>query len=170
MTLYEIDNSIADLLSKLEPDETGLLPENCDELFNQLQNLDMQRKQKLENVAKYVLNVRSEAAAVKAEEQRLASRRKVLENKEKSLMQYLDNACQGQKTDFGVATLSYRKSEKVAVSDYHRAIQFLSSNHYSDCYRTFNPEIAKTEVKALIKSGTQVPGVEIVTGTSCSLR
>ncbi len=170
MTLYDIDTTIADILSKLEPDETGLLPENCDELFSKLDELDLQRKTKLENVAKFVLNVRSEIASLKAEEQRLASRRKVLENKEKSLMQYLDGACQGQKTNLGVATLSYRKSERVEVTDFHKAIQFLSSNHHSSCIRTFEPEIAKKEVKELIASGTEVPGIEIITGKSCCLR
>ena len=170
MTLYDIDTSIADILAMLEPDETGLLPENCDELFAKLEELDLQRKTKLENVAKFVLNVRSEIASLKAEEQRLAGRRKVLENKEKSLMQYLDNACMGQKTNLGVATLSYRKSERVEVTDFHKAVQYLSSNHYSDCIRTYDPEIAKKEVKALIDSGTVVPGIEIVTGRSCCLR
>ena len=170
MTLYDIDTSIADILAMLEPDETGLLPENCDELFAKLEELDLQRKTKLENVAKFVLNVRSEIASLKAEEQRLAGRRKVLENKEKSLMQYLDNACQGQKTNLGVATLSYRKSERVEVTDFHKAVQYLSLNNHSDCIRTYDPEIAKKEVKALIDSGTEVPGIEIVTGRSCCLR
>lgn len=170
MTLYEIDTAIYNILSALEPDETGLMPENSDQLYEELQKLDMQRQQKLENVAKYVLNVRSEIAVLKAEEERLENRRKTLENKQKSLMQYLDNACQGQKTNLGVATLSYRKAERVEVTDYHKAIQYLTSNHYSDCIRTYDPEIAKKEVKALIESGTAVPGIEIVTGKSCSLR
>lgn len=170
MTLYEIDTSISNLLAQLEPDENGMLPENCDELFEQLQNLDMQRQKKLENVAKYTLNIRSEIASLKEEEKRLAERRKVLENKEKHLMQYLDNACGGLKTDLGIATLSYRKTERVEVTDYHKAIQFLAGNHHSQCIRVFDPEISKTEVKELIRTGIEVPGIEIVKSTSCSLR
>lgn len=171
MKLYEIDSAISEILTLLEPDsETGLMPENCEELVKKLDALGLQRQQKLEGVARYVLNVRSDISALKAEEARLASRRKVLENKEKSLMSYLDHACNGQKTDFGVATLCFRKSEKVMVSDEDAARRFLAENHYSNCLRYIPAEISKADLKALIKTGIEVPGASLQTGTSCSLR
>ena len=171
MTLYEINSKVMEILTLMEPDpETGLMPDNCEELAKKLDELGLQRQQKLEGVARYVLNVRSDISALKAEEARLASRRKVLENKEKSLMSYLDHACNGQKTDFGVATLCYRKSEKVMVSDEDAARRFLAENHYSNCLRYIPAEISKTDLKALIKTGVEVPGASLQTGTSCSLR
>lgn len=169
MKLYEIDERIEEITALLEPDCNGEIPINYIELCNKLDALEIERQKKLENVAKFVITVRKEAEAVKSEEQRLASRRKVLENKEKSLMDYLNNACGGKKTDLGIATLSYRKSERVVIGDFGRAFDYLNENH-RDCIRYGEPEINKTDVKALIVKGEKVPGVQIVQAISCSLR
>lgn len=68
MNLYEIDARIYSILAALEPDEgTGEIPVNYEELDAQLQGLQMQRFEKLQNVARYALNVRSESAMLKAE-------------------------------------------------------------------------------------------------------
>ena len=170
MKLYEIDSSIEEICALLEPNENGELPENSEELFEKLKELEMERQKKLENVAKYVLNIRAEAAALKEEENRLSKRRKVLENKEKRLLMYLDNACQGQKTKLGIATLSYRKSERVEITDNTKAQEFLKSNGYEECIHYYPSEIYKDEVKELIAKGTEVPGVQIVSVLNASLR
>ncbi len=170
MKLYEIDTAIDEICALLEPNENGELPENCDELFERLNELEIERQQKLENVAKYVLNTRAEAAALKEEESRLSKRRKVLENKEKRLLGYLDNACQGQKTKLGVATLSYRKSERVEITDSEKAQEFLKSNGYESCIHYYPSEIYKDSVKALIVKGTEVPGVQILNVLNPSLK
>ena len=169
MKLYEIDERIEEITALLEPDCNGELPINFIELCNKLDALEIERQKKLENVAKFVIADRKEAEAVKSEEQRLAARRKVLENKEKSLMDYLNNACGGKKTDLGIAALSYRKSERVVIGDFGRAFEYLNEKH-RDCIRYGEPEISKTDVKALIAKGEKVPGVQIVQGISCSLR
>lgn len=171
MTLYEINSKVMEILTLMEPDpETGLMPENWEELAKRLDELGLQRQQKLEGVARYVMNVRSDISALKAEESRLAARRKVLENKEKSLLSYLDHACNAQKTDLGIATVCYRKSEKVVISDEVAARGFLADNHYSQCLRYIPAEISKSDLKELIKRGVEVPGASLKTGLSCSLR
>lgn len=171
MKLYEIDSAISEVLTLLEPDpQTGLMPENLEDLARKLDELGVQRQQKLEGVARYVLNVRSDISALKDEETRLATRRKVLENKEKSLLAYIDHACNGQKTELGIATVCYRKSEKVVISDEVAARGFLADNHYSQCLRYIPAEISKADLKALIKTGVEVPGASLQMGTSCSLR
>ncbi len=170
MTLYEIDSGIMEVLALLEPDpDTGLMPDNWEELEQKLDELGMQRQQKLENVARFVLNVRADIASLKAEEERLAKRRKVMENKQDSLMRYLYMACNGQKTNLGIATISYRKSERVEVFNEKEARLFLEKEH-SNCLKFSEPEISKSEVKNLIKSGVEIPGVAIVAGQSCSLK
>ena len=59
MTLYEINSKVMEILTLMEPDpETGLMPDNCEELAKKLDELGLQRQQKLEGVARYVLNVR----------------------------------------------------------------------------------------------------------------
>ncbi len=68
MTLYEIDKAITDLADP----ETGEITD-----FEALDNLQMARDQKIENIACYYKNLVSDAEAIKAEEEALAERQKV---------------------------------------------------------------------------------------------
>ena len=173
MKLYEINQQIEELMALFDVDEeTGEVAENLDneEIMARLADLNMERQAVLEYLAKMVLNLRSEAAAVKAEEQRLRSRRIALERKEDRIMKILDRECNGQKTSLGVATVSYRKTSRVDVFDAAAAIQWLEENEHLECLRISAPEIAKTETKKLLNSGVNVPGVEILEDMSCSLR
>ena len=171
MHLYEINEQIALLVQQLEVDEeTGEILASSEDIVRQLDALDMERSRILEYLAKLVLEIRAEAAALKAEEERLAKRRSTLERKDERLMQVLDRECGGQKTDLGVATLRYRATTRVEVADTAKAISWLREHQHSDCIRTRDPEVDKTAVRRLLTSGSQIPGIELVTGQSCSLK
>ena len=171
MKLYEINIEIMRLADEIEFDpETGEILGNADELFEQINSLQMEKKSILEYLAKLVLNLRSEEAALKAEETRLKERRQRLEKKEERLMKVLDRECAGEKTDLGVATFTYRKTSHVDVADAVKAVRWLKRNKYTDCFRIKDPEVSKAEVKKLIGSGVKVPGCTVVEDYSCSLK
>jgi len=171
MKLYEINTEILRLTDQIEFDEeTGEILCDIDAIYDEIGALQMEKKSILEYLAKIVLNLRTEAAAVKSEEQRLKERRDRLTKKEERLMKILDRECAGEKTDLGVATISYRKTSHVDVSDAAKAIRWLKRNKHLDCFRVPAPEVAKTEVKKLINAGTKVPGCAVVEDYSCSLR
>lgn len=171
MKLYEINAEILRLTDQIEFDEeTGEILCDIDAIYDAIGALQMEKKSILEYLAKIVLNLRAEAAAVKIEEQRLKERREKLSKKEERLMKILDRECAGEKTDLGVATFSYRKTSHVDVSDAAKAIRWLKRNKHLDCFRVPAPEVAKTEVKKLINAGTKVPGCAVVEDYSCSLR
>ncbi len=170
MKLYEINSAIEEILSQLVDPETGEIVDDSDELMYQLDALEMDRTELLQYLAKEELNLRSEQEQLKAEEQRLKERRERLAKQEARLMAVLERECGGQKTDLGVATVSYRKSESVNVSDYSAAMHWLLAHDRDDCLRYKDPEINKADIKKLIKSGTDVPGIELVKGMSCSLK
>lgn len=171
MKLYEINEAILRLTDRIEVDEdTGELLGNADDICAEIAALQMERRSVLEYLAKLVLNLRAEAAAVKAEETRLRSRRSELEKKEARILQILDRECGGGKNDLGVATLNYRKTTRLEVSDAVKAVFWLKSRKLVDCYRIPAPEVAKTEVKKLLASGTQVPGCLLVEERSYSLK
>lgn len=171
MKLYEINAQILQLTDRIEFDEeTGEIFCDIDAIYDAIGALQMEKKSILEYLAKIVLNLRAEAAAVKSEEQRLKERRSRLEKKEERLMKILDRECAGEKTDLGVATFSYRKTSHVDVSDAEKAIRWLKRNKHLDCFRVPAPEVAKAEVKKLINAGTKVPGCAVVEDYSCSLR
>ena len=171
MKLYEINLAIARLADQIECDpETGELLGDSEELYEQINALQMERSSVLEYLAKLVLNIRAEAAAIKAEEERLSKRRAVLEKKEDRIMQILDRECAGQTTNCGVATIRYRNSSRLTVTDAFKAISWLKRHKYSDCYRVPAPEVNKSNVRKLINSGTKVPGCEITPNQTCSLK
>ena len=170
MKLYEVNQGIEELIAMLEPDpETGE-ESAADEVMEQLHALEMERSRILEYLAKLVLNCRAEAASIRAEEKRLAERRRGLESRDERLMQILDRECAGQKTDCGVATVNYRATSRVDVSDSRKAISWLKRHKYTDCYRTPEPEVSKAEVKKLLSAGENIPGVTLVQDRSCSLK
>lgn len=171
MHLYEINAEIALLLQEMEVDpETGEILASSDEIIRQLDALGMERSRILEYLAKLVLDNRATVAALKAEEKRLAERRRKFERNEERLMQVLDRECGGVRTELGVATLSYRKTSCVDVRNSTVAIDWLTQNSHTDCIRTKEPEVDKAAVRRLLSGGTQIPGIELETGQSCLLR
>ncbi len=169
MKLYEVNQAIEGIFELLVDPETGeLLPD--ENLLAQLDALQMERSRILEYLAKLVLNTRSQMSALKEEEKRLKERRASLERKDDRLMAILDRECAGQKTDCGVATVCYRKTTRVEVGDDATAVSWLMANSHNNCYKVPAPELSKSEVKKLLATGTEVPGVALVQDLSCSLR
>lgn len=171
MKLYEVNEAIQELLMQLEPDpETGEVRAEAEEVFEQLNALAMERSSILEYLAKVVLDTRAGISALKDEERRLKERRQSLERRDARLMEILDRECAGQKTDCGVATVCYRKTTRVDVSDSQAAVQWCMDNDHDECYHTALPEISKTEIKKLLQAGVEIPGVDLLQDLSCSLR
>lgn len=169
MKLYEVNQAIEDIFGLLVDPETGeVIPDES--LMTQLESLQMECSRILEYLAKLVLNTRSQVSGLKKEEKRLKERRAMLERKDERLMSILDRECHGEKTDCGVATVCYRKTTKVDVSDNATAISWLMEDGHPQCYKVPAPEISKAEVKKLLAAGTEVPGVALVQDYSCSLR
>ena len=99
MHLYEINEEIRRLTERIEFDEnTGEVLCDIDAVCAEIDALQMEKKSILEYLAKVVLNIRAEAAALKSEEVRLRERRTKLTMREDSLMKVLDRECGGKKT------------------------------------------------------------------------
>ena len=171
MKLYDVNQQIETLLDQLEPDpETGEIPANEDEIIAQINALAMKCEDILQYLAKLSLDAKATVQAMKAEEKRLHDRRTQMERKQEQLIAILDRECGGQKTDLGVATLCYRKTSHVEVTDKSALLRWLKAEGHDDCYRVPEPEISKLNVGRLLDAGVQVEGAERVQSTSCYLR
>lgn len=171
MKLYEIDATIEDILSALEPDaETGELNPDYDELCIRLESLAAERENVLKWLAESALNADAEATMLKGEEQRLAQRRRVLENKKSGIMRVLDRELGGQPADLGICKVCYRKSDRLDVVDASAAAKWLLENGFEEYIKIAEPEISKADVKKLVKNGMEIAGVELINSVSCSLR
>lgn len=171
MKLYEVNQQIEDLLTQLEPDpETGEIPANEDEIIAQINALALKREDILQYLAKLALNTKATVQSMKAEEKRLHDRRQRMEQKQDRLIAILDRECGGEKTDLGVATLCYRKTNHVEFSDEEATYQWLKKNGHEDCYQILKPELSKAHIGKLLFAGFKIPGAERITSTSCYLR
>jgi hypothetical protein len=143
-SLYEINAAIMGCVDL----ETG---EIIDE--EQLQALQMEREQKIENVALWYKNLLSDAEQYKAEKDAFAERERAARAKADSLKRYLLDALQGEKYKSTRVNISYRNSSSVIVDDVlnlpPRFVRFAA------------PEPNKTEIAAAIKNGEEVNGAHI---------
>ena len=171
MKLYEIDQKLEDLILQLEPDpETGEIPSNEDEIIAEINALAMKREDILQYLAKLAINTKATVQSMKAEEKRLKDRRARMESRHDRLIAILDRECGGEKTELGVATLCYRKSSRVEITDEDAAFKWLKETGHDDCYRIPKPEISKLYVGKLLDAGDVVPGAERIASVSCYLR
>ena len=171
MKLYQVNEEIARLTDLLGVDpETGEVVDNADEIIERIKELGIHRDAMLEHLAKLAQNMRAEAEAFKAEENRLKDRHHATENRRTRLLELLDRECGGQTTKLGVLTLCHTRSKSLDVSNAAQAAEWLEDNGYADLYRAGAPELDKTAVKKLVLSGTDVPGCAVVENTSCYLK
>lgn len=88
MNLFEIENEIMNCWDQ----ETGEILDS-----DRLDQLEMERDTKIENIALYIKNLTADAEALKAEKQSFAERQKAAENKAELLKKYLATYLAGQK-------------------------------------------------------------------------
>lgn len=160
-TLYEIDQAILDCLDA----ETGEILD-----FEQLEQLQVERDQKIEGVALYIKELNGAAAAIKAEEDALAERRKAKEAKAARLKEYLNKALGGQAFETARVRLSFRRSTKVEITDTIALLEWLEDNRKENCLTYKMPEISKSEVGKLIKAGEEVPGATLTESQNLQLK
>ena len=160
-TLYEIDQAILDCLDA----ETGEILD-----FEQLEQLQVERDQKIEGVALYIKSLNAAAAAIKAEEAALAERRKAKEAKASRLKEYLDKALGGQAFETTRVQLSFRRSTKVEISDQLALLEWLEINNKENCLTYKMPDISKAEVGKLLKAGEEVPGAVLTESRNLQMK
>lgn len=153
MTLYEINQAILDTIDP----ETGEIVD-----VEKLSELQMEREQKLEGVALWVKNLNAEAEAYKAEKEAFAEREKAAKNKAESLKKWLAYALNGEKMSTQKVAISFRKSESVEIEDEERVITYAQKNGRDDLLSYKAPTVNKSAIKAVIKTGKEIPGAVLV--------
>lgn len=152
MKLYEINEAI---LACVDPETGEADAEKLDELM-------LMREEKLENLALWVKDLKAEADAIKAEEKALAERRQAKERKAESIKAYLEKELAGQKFETSRAICSFRKSQKVEITDLDKIPD--------DYLRYSLPTADKAAIKAAIKDGLTVEGAELIDSMTMSIK
>lgn len=152
-SLYEIDQRILSLIDE----ETGEITD-----FEQLDKLQLERNIKIENIALWIKNLKSEEESYKAEKQVFEDRQRQAKQRRESLERYLSNMLNGEKFKTLRVECSFRKSQRVEVENINLLpIEFL---------KIADPEVDKTSIKQAIKEGKEVAGARLVDALNLQIR
>lgn len=158
MTLYEINSEIMNCIDM----ETGEVID-----IERLNDLQLERDAKIENVALWIKDLKAEAEAIKNEKLALAERQRVAENKAESLKNWLAYALNGEKFKTAKCSVSFRTTESVEVTE--EGLEILMNGH--DELLTYKaPEPNKKAIKQALKDGLNVAGVQLVQNTSTIIK
>ena len=123
---------------------------------------------KAKNIAVLVQSMGNDADIIKAEEQRLAARRKAIENRQKWLKDYLQYNMEAVGIDkFKTPT------HTIALQNNPPALNIYDEGKIPASYMTIIPErweVDKQAVKEDLKAGAEVPGAELTRGKSLRIR
>lgn len=115
MKLYEINQEMKNLLDSIQDWE-----EITVEQLNQLKELKLNEKDKLENIGKYIREIEDDVDNLNKELERLNERKKRLSNKVKWLKDYVKIYMENKwikKMDTDLFTFSFRSSKAVEIID-----------------------------------------------------
>lgn len=158
MNVYEIDNEMLSLIDE----ETGEIKD-----YEAFEELQMQKEEKIENVALWYKNLVAESKAIREEEKSLAERRKTLEHRAESLKNFVNQTLQGNKFATSKVAISYRKSTAIEVDD--EFIDYAMKNN-NDLLTFKRPEPNKTAIKEMLQGGFDIPHAELVERNNVSIK
>lgn len=164
MNLYEIAQSLIDTIDMEVDTETGEILEG-QQLDDAINNLQMKLDDKLENIACYIKNLKSDADQLKQEKDNLAQRQKTIENKAQRLTDYLGNFMQGNNIptfETPKCKVSFRKSSSVNIKD----INQIPKEYIKEKVEV---NVDKTELKKYLKTH-ECNGAEIVENQNIQIK
>ena len=157
MKLYEIANDYLSLLQAIENDE---LPEEA--IADTLEAITAELEDKVDNIACLLKNLDAEIVAIKAEETRLAERRKTKERQFERIKEYLAVTLQNaniEKVETARNRITFRKSESVSLNE-DAFIEWARANR-DDLLTYSEPKANKTAIKSALKEGAEIVGAEL---------
>ena len=147
--IYELTQGIQMLWDLMDAGEL-----DDDTLIDAMENTQEELNVKLENYCKFIKNLESDIDGLKAEEKRLAAKKKTMENtieRAKKAMQWAMNAAGEKKVKGSLFTISIQKNpEKVVLET--EDVNLIPSHYVK--YK--EPEIDKAKVKEDLKAGVEL--------------
>ena len=167
--LFEISNDFAALFDNYEELMETIEEEDKADIeqawFDTLTGIEGEFEIKAESVAQYIKQLSSEAEAIKAEEKNLAARRKAKENSVAHMKDYLKNCMDTmnlKKIETAKAKISIKNNAaSLKIDDEQAFIQMLESAGRTELIKYAAPELRKTDIKNLIKSGEEFTGARL---------
>ena len=157
MKLYEIANEYAALMQAIDNDE---IP--AEAITDTLECITAEVEVKADNIACILKNIEADIQAIKAEEKRLADRRKAKENAHERLKQYLSDVLlrmSVDKIETARNKISFRKSESVEIDEL--VFYKWATENRGDLLSYKEPTANKTAIKDALKNGADIVGAKL---------
>jgi len=158
MKLYELARSYAELLDRPEEMES-------DALVDTLESLQDAIEDKAENIAKLVKNLEADAKIIKEEEQRLAERRRSIENKVTRLKEYLQ-----EQLEVAGLQKAKRPTITVAIQNNPPSVEIADEKLIPSEFMIPQYKVDKKSILERLKNGEMVPGAKLVQGRGVRIR
>lgn len=162
-SIYDLTGSFQTLWNLME--EGTLDDEILQEVF---ENTTEELSIKLEGYCKFIKNLESDIAGLKAEEERLAARRKTMENtikRSKEAMQRAMNVAGEKKLPCGSFTVSLQKSPASVVLD------VTDTSEVPPRYMRYpEPEVDKAKIKEELSNGVELSFAHLESKESLRIR
>ena len=143
--LYEIQE---DILSCIDL-KTGEIID-----VERLHGLQMERRQKIRNIACWIKNLLADARAYEEEEKTFSARKTAAKNKADSLKQYLSDCLHGEKIQDKEFSIGWRKSQQVQID---------AGATIPEAYLIPTPsKVDKQGLKEALKQGRILPGIYLL--------
>ena len=147
--LYELVKEIEDFELEID-EETGEILN-----FAELEDLELERDTKIENLCLWRKNLLSDAEAYKKEEDIFKKKKKAAEKQAERLTEYIQYILAGEKFKTSKVTVSYRNSKQVDVED----IDKLPDEYLRVTQKV---EADKVAIKKAIEEGVVIEGCCLV--------
>ena len=163
MKLYQLTENYQNLWDLVEDETIDLsIVETA------LKTVEGAIQEKAQNLAVFIKSLGADIEIIKAEEKRLADRRKALENKQAGIKNYLQSQLE-------MAKLGKIKTAVITVSIQNNppAVQIIDEAIIPAQYKTIVPQTFTIDKKSIaddIKKGISVPGAESTQGRSLRIR
>lgn len=161
MKLYELTEAYKSIWELVTDGDVDL-----EALEAALQQVEDDLNSKAENMAKLIKSIEANVDAIKTEEQRLAARRKALENKKDNIKQYLE-------MQLNIAGIGKVKTPvfTIGIQNNPPSVNVIDEAIIPKKYLVEQaPVIDKKTLLAELKSGIVVPGAEIKQTRSLRIR
>lgn len=152
--LYEINQSLMECIDY----ETGEIID-----IEKMNALMLERDEKIENIALWIKNLKSDIEAYKAEAEAFTARRKSAESKVESLTRYLSEFLDGQGFKTSKAQISFRNTTAVKIDENAEL-----PSEYCRVVTKTDPD--KKAIKTALESGTEIEGCELVKSRSMTIK
>ena len=167
MRLYELTNDYRALMNAIDNDD---IPEEA--IADTLEAITGEIEVKADEIACLLKNLNADIAAFKAEETRLAERRKQKERMYERIKGYLSEELQKanvSSVDTARNKITFRKSESVHIADEGNFLEWAVLNR-DDLITFGKPSPNKTAIKEAIKGGAVIEGCTLQTKANIQLK